>query len=344
MGNWRPGEDHSFGSPVIARLAGQFPDVAPPAVGGLFVLIIAYLVVVGPFDYFLLRWLKRLELTWLTFPAYVAGFTLLILVAGGAFIERAAYQREMTVEDHLADVGLVRTRSVSSVLAPRSLIYELRDAEPVSANYLLNSFQSSGLMELGNPVILREPAMLLPRWSVQRGATAVATSDRIAPGGLLSFRVRRAGGDDVELDVKNGTGRGFPSAWLVHEGLIYELSALTPGDAAVRGERRHAGIESWLSALGSSAPAPSPETEFDPGFRQGGTSAAALDQQTRGELLRLSFADRGPAGFAGTVPLPEPKRPVLFAWESPGKPTVSFLPLPDRLSGVRLVRAFEEPR
>jgi hypothetical protein len=346
-GRWQPRPPDSIGEMPIAQLAGQFPDVAPPAIGGLFVLIVAYLIVVGPFDYFLLRKLKKLELTWITFPAYVAGFTLLILVAGGAFIERAAYQRELTVEDHLADAGLVRSRTLSSVLAPRGILYTLRDAEPISSNYLISNLHAGGSLELGTPVLRRDEGMLLERWSVPRGATALVAADRALPAPALAFRLSGADDASVTVDVRNPTGEQLFAASLVTPKGVYELPPILPGNASVRGLFRHPTVDAWIDTL-PAAPMPDPEIGYyggrDP---SGGQSVETLDLHARQALLRCTFLARAPSGFAETLDLRrvrEARRPILVAWARPSKSAVSFAPAPDRLSGVRMIRAFEEPK
>ena len=48
----------------------------------LLALLCVYLVVIGPFDYFWLKRMRRQMLTWITFPCYVIGFSAIIYLIG----------------------------------------------------------------------------------------------------------------------------------------------------------------------------------------------------------------------------------------------------------------------
>jgi hypothetical protein len=334
----------AVGDASLAQVAGQFPDVAPPAIGGLFVLIVVYLIVVGPFDYFVLRRLRRLELTWITFPAYVALFTLLILFAGGAFIERAAYQREIVVVDRAAGAPQERRRALSAVLAPRNQRYSLRDVEPISSNYLASQF---GSLDLGNAVLLRAPELSLQGWTISRGATALVTSDRGVPSaGALSWTVTEAG-----LDVRNDSGRTLEGAALFTREGVFDLGELPTG-ASVRRLPRRSPLNHYLSAKGavihSELNGDEASRSRDNGERIRTLREDSLDHQLRRTLLALTFQEglRGTAGFARTL---DARRwlneggSILVAWEKPSRAEVAFDPPPNRFTGLAMIRYFQGP-
>src|SRR5205085_6149013 len=81
-----PGEQNAQpfrGGPInqgaVEDLASQlqhnlenFPDVPVVSFGWVALFILIYIIIVGPLDYFFLKKVvKRLELTWITFPAVV---------------------------------------------------------------------------------------------------------------------------------------------------------------------------------------------------------------------------------------------------------------------------------
>jgi hypothetical protein len=331
----------SVGSVALARQLATFPDVAPPEVDGLFILIGVYLVVVGPFDYFLLRKLRRLELTWLTFPAYVALFTLLILLAGGAFIERAAYQREIVVVDRAADASVERRRALSAVLAPRNLRYAVDDAEPVSCNYLISQLDSP---DLGNAVLTREPGLRLRGWTVSRGATGVVAVDRSAPpGGALRWEL-----SGETLAVKNDTGKKIQPAALLTADVVYEVDELPPGASKVR-VRPRGTIERYLRGERARVEEPAPPEFYD--YRPPEPVSVAerrLDEELRKLLLALSLEPpaRPLNGFAKSLDLRRALASggsVLVAWEKPETPEAAFDPAATRYSGLRMVRYLQGP-
>jgi hypothetical protein len=339
-----------IGALPLCQQASQIPDVAPPALSGLFSLIVVYLIVVGPFDYFVLRKLKRLELTWITFPSYVALFTLLILFAGGAFIERAAYQREMIVVDRAADAPQERRRALSAVLAPRNQRYDLTEAEPVSSNFLMSQL---GGLETGAAAVARTPGLVLKDWNVSRGATALVASDRAVPAkGSLSWAVKPG-----VLDVRNDTGASVRGAVLLTKDGAWDVDPIPPGAAAVRLGRRYGTVEAFLAHENAAVPPPVPDGDpSNAPWRRGVPIQASprtitepeLDAQTRRVLLALSFggSETATAGFARSLDARSwlaQGGSVLLVWEKPSKPEVAFTPPSNRLSAVTMVRYFQGP-
>ncbi len=336
-----------IGAMDLARQAGQFPDVPPPAIGGLFVLIVIYLVIVGPFDYFVLRKLGRLELTWITFPAYVVLFTLLILFAGGAFIERAAYQREILVVDRAAGETQERRRALSAVLAPRNQRYRLQDVEPISSNYLPSQF---GSLDLGSAVLERSPAIQLNDWTVARGATGLVAADRAVAAKPGLAWTRRSG----TLDVRNDTGGTLQGAVLFSKDGAQDVDPIPPGASVVRLGRRRA-VGDFLRGEGAVLSMDNDEmgSYRGPGRYNGEStvpniSEAALDTQVRRTLLALSFQEvpRARAGFARSL---DTRRfldgggSVMVVWEKPSRAEVAYDPLPSRFTGLAMIRYFQGP-
>lgn len=53
----------------------NLPSLALPPIGGLLVLLLGYIILVGPVNYLVLRWLDRREWAWATIPALIVVFT-----------------------------------------------------------------------------------------------------------------------------------------------------------------------------------------------------------------------------------------------------------------------------
>ena len=60
---------------MMVSTAANLPSVALPATGGLLALLIAYIVLIGPVNYVVLRVLDRREWAWVTVPVLIAAFT-----------------------------------------------------------------------------------------------------------------------------------------------------------------------------------------------------------------------------------------------------------------------------
>jgi hypothetical protein len=68
--------------PELRRQLETFASVPVISFGWVALFILFYILLVGPFDYFVLKkWFKRLELTWITFPAIVAAVSVIAYLA-----------------------------------------------------------------------------------------------------------------------------------------------------------------------------------------------------------------------------------------------------------------------
>ncbi len=118
--------DGVFGALIDSRQVRKLP------VEWLLLLLLVYLVVIGPFDQYLLKRIGRPMLTWLTFPAYVVFFSLLIYFIG---YKLRAGETEWN-ELHLVDVlprgteAELRGRTYVSVYSSANAKYPLAGDQP----------------------------------------------------------------------------------------------------------------------------------------------------------------------------------------------------------------------
>jgi hypothetical protein len=104
-------------------------------VGWLLVLLGVYLVVIGPFDRWWLRRLGRPMLTWITFPGYVVGFSLLIYFIGHQLRSGETESNELSIVDVLGggERAEWRGRTYVSIYSPRNQRFPLESREAVAA-------------------------------------------------------------------------------------------------------------------------------------------------------------------------------------------------------------------
>jgi hypothetical protein len=127
----RPGgwsSDAVFGAMIDTRQVHKLP------VEWLLVLLVIYLVVIGPLDQY---WLKRIGkpmLTWITFPCYVVLFSLLIYFIGYKLRAGESEWNELNVVDILprGDGAELRGRTYASVYSPVNQKYELQGRQQFS--------------------------------------------------------------------------------------------------------------------------------------------------------------------------------------------------------------------
>jgi hypothetical protein len=112
--------DSVFGAMIDSKQIRKLP------VSWLLLLLVVYLLVIGPVDQYSLKKLNKQMLTWITFPSYVVGFSLLIYWIG--FLLRAG-ETEWN-ELHVVDViprgqrTELRGRTYGSVYSPSNARYQ----------------------------------------------------------------------------------------------------------------------------------------------------------------------------------------------------------------------------
>ena len=69
---------------TVVSLLGTLPALALPPVEGLLILLLGYILLIGPVNYLVLRRLDRREWAWVTMPLLVVGFTVAAFAIGAA--------------------------------------------------------------------------------------------------------------------------------------------------------------------------------------------------------------------------------------------------------------------
>jgi hypothetical protein len=121
--------DGVFGAMIDSRQVRKLP------VGWLLVLLLGYLVVIGPLDQFWLKKINRQMWTWLTFPAYVAFFSVLIYFIGYKLRAGETEYNELHVVDLIpsGDQADWRGRTYASIYSPVNARYRLASDLPFAA-------------------------------------------------------------------------------------------------------------------------------------------------------------------------------------------------------------------
>lgn len=344
-----------LGSSALAQAAGAFPDVAPPAIGGLFLLIVLYLLAVGPVDYFVLRSMKRLELTWITFPAYVLGFTILILAIGGAFLSRAALQREIAVVDHFAETDFCRRRALGSVLAPGDSTFGFTDAIPVSSNFLTRRVSGDYSDELTGVTLARGSPDRGRDWALRRGSTGLLFADRCSSEKPpLSYAVERAAKTVLDLRVDNRTGSSVQEALLIAPGGVFRVEEIAPGESRPKARLLHRDLAAYAAdeRWNVSHDASREGRHGDEPYNRRGVSEETLNLQARRLLLGLSFSAaaqqglRDRAGLARSLdalPWIEAGGSVLLVFRSSDESLLRIDPRPTQRTSYAITRFFQGP-
>lgn len=211
----------------------------------LLALLVVYLVVIGPFDRWLVRRLRKPILTWVTFPAYVVVFSLMLYAIG--FHLRAG--KTEWNEFHLVDLhplgtnalaAGVRGRTYGSVYSPSNDRYALsldRDSavfrRPFGETDLVGG--NSGLLSRSKAEGM-DAELFVPIWT-SRTATAEWAGTATAP-----FETALSP-DATTISFRNTGPDRITAIWVVESGLVHgPIRDLPPGGTAALNRRSGGGV------------------------------------------------------------------------------------------------------
>lgn len=218
--------DGVFGSMIDSKQVRKLP------VGWLLVLLLVYLLVIGPVDQFWLKRIGRQMLTWVTFPAYVVLFSGLIYWIG--FMLRAG-ETEWN-ELHLVDVlprgeaAEFHGRTYGSIYSPSNARYDLVSTNAYAAlrgefmgYYSAQSESSRATVEQqGNHFAAR---VSVPVWTIEMFVSDWWHSEQQPPVRLTIVPQGTRWQVTAESRLKHRLG---PVA-LVLGGRVHELGNFAPG-------------------------------------------------------------------------------------------------------------------
>jgi hypothetical protein len=258
-GDWYVSSDYSqqsgwssdgiFGAMIDSTQVHKLP------VAWLLLLLIVYLVVIGPLDQF---WLKRIGkpmLTWITFPCYVVLFSLVIYFIGYKLRAGESEWNDLHVVDVLlnGDRAELRGHTYSSVYAPSNQRYMLDSQNLKYAAFrgefaaLYGGNESSEKATIVQSGDNFKAEIFVPVWTSQ-----LFVSDWWASVALPLEVTVRPNGDGWQVHVNNHTDRKLTNLQLVLEERIFSLGELAPGNGKTTNIFRGQGT-SWRQFVNTRA-------------------------------------------------------------------------------------------
>ena len=218
--------DGVFGSLIESRQVTKLP------VKWLLLLLVVYLIVIGPFDHWFLKKIDRQMLTWLTFPAYVILFSLLIYFIG---YKLRSGQLEWN-EFHLVDVtqgqggATLRGRSYASIYSPSNNRYDVHCALP-NATFRSEFLGAAGGAQNMSEVTVDLEAdgttaqVFVPVWTSQLYVLDWSTQTEIP----VAVRATRDG-DSLTVELANRGGNRVDEIGIIANGRFFRAEALAAGE------------------------------------------------------------------------------------------------------------------
>jgi hypothetical protein len=212
--------DGVMGAIVDSRQVHKLP------VGWLLLLLVGYLLVIGPFDRYWLRKINRPMWTWVTFPLYVVAFSGLIYVIGYKLRAGETEWNELHVVDviPLGEQAELRGRTFASIYSPVNARYKLASDAPFATfrgEYLRHYYRggretSKALVEQRGNSFVAEA--VVPVWTSQ-----LFVNDWLRRGEpLLRFTVSGAA-DSRQVVVDSRLDQDLKDVRLVLGDQVYTL-------------------------------------------------------------------------------------------------------------------------
>jgi hypothetical protein len=219
--------DGVFGAMIDTRQVHKLP------VTWLLLLLIVYLVVIGPLDQF---WVKRIGkpmLTWITFPCYVVIFSLVIYFIGYRLRAGESEWNELHVVDVLrnGDHAELRGCTYASVYSPSNQRYQLAAREKYATlrgEFVggWNGGQSSEKATVMQDGDSFNAEIFVPVWTSQ-----LFINDWWQPAAMpLEVSVARKG-EGWQVAVENRTDHKVTKAQIVLGEYIIPLGDVPPGES-----------------------------------------------------------------------------------------------------------------
>ncbi len=318
----------------VVSVLGTLPGLALPPVGGLLLLLLGYIILIGPVNYLVLRRLDRREWAWVTMPLLVVGFTVVAFGIGAALRGTDIIVNQVAFVRAAPGTDAAQAQVYLGVFSPARGSYDVSipGGALLSAPYSGEGFDQAGGQGLdvvqGDPARVRQLAVGYGTLRTVR-AEAPVTAPRIEAD-------LRLDGNRVVGTIRNVSTQTLLKPALVLGTGVTVLADIAPGatatidlqaapDASGRAlSERIFGQQTWT-------PDGQPTGDF-------------LRSQVRRQLVDVLTYDPF-FGSNGTLPS---DGPVLLAWGPPGlfavevagrEPrnvgeTLYYLPLPLSATGA----------
>jgi hypothetical protein len=155
----------------------QLQSLALPPVGGLLLLLAAYILVVGPLNYLVLRRLDRRELAWITVPVFVVGFAAAAYAYGALLRGSDILVNEVAIVRGAPDATEGRAQDYFGVFSPSRASYLVEVpggallAAPISVDQFGNAAGGLDIVQ-GDPAKVRDLAVGVAQIRTIRAETA----------------------------------------------------------------------------------------------------------------------------------------------------------------------------
>jgi hypothetical protein len=322
--------DGVFGAMIDSKQVRKLP------VGWLLVLLVGYLVVIGPFDRYWLNKINRQMLTWVTFPIYVALFSGLIYLIGYKLRAGESEWNELHVVDVMpaGEQAGLRGRTYGSIYSPVNARYKMAGEQMFST--FRGEFMSHGGQEASRATIEQRGNNFQAEISVPVWTSQLYVSDWWRQSGAPAKIIVNETGAGYEVNIENLLDKKLTRCKVVMGNSVFDVSEVgakqtrkvtlpKSGEALSSFVQRHGG--NFAQALNQRQQAFGQNTPQIYDIPQGVMAASFVNQLQPGQ--NYSYAQFvSPAGLDLSAVV-DRGYAVLLAWVedyAPTKPINKFDP------------------
>jgi hypothetical protein len=216
---------------MLVSAVSQLPSLALPPIGGLIVLLGAYILLIGPVNYLVLRRLDRREWAWLTMPVLIVAFAVGAYGIGAALRGSELIVNEVAIVRGAPGATDGTAQVYLGIFSPSRGTYQMRVpggallSAPINGDFMGGNV-AAGQLDLlqGDPARIRDLAVGFGSLRTIRAETPVAVP-------LVETDLRLVDGR-LKGTVKNASTVRLERPAVVLGGTVAALDDLAPGETA----------------------------------------------------------------------------------------------------------------
>jgi len=228
------GGQMEFASNALVLALNDFPDFKPINFFFVGTFLFVYVLLIGPVDYFVLKRLKKLHWTWVTFPSIAVASSLIAFLMLSSGRVAGFHANSVSIVDASAESDQIGGTTLLTMLSPRQREYNVR-LENAIGSIAPREFQVLGLgaSPLGStPCYVASPGGVIERMLVRVWDAQTLTAQWAAIAPELPEVAIEGAGSRLTGTVKNNTPYELRNACLIYRDSVVPLGRIAPNGSA----------------------------------------------------------------------------------------------------------------
>jgi hypothetical protein len=226
---------HQMSDSQMTYALSNLPALDLPSIRFLGLLLIGYILLVGPANYFFLRWRDRLAWAWITIPALTLAFSALAYGLGFSLRGSDIIVNQISIIEMGPDGEASQGRTYVGVFSPHRRAYNIEVEEKSLIRPLgeggydpwSGSINTAGTMSVVQSEPARVRGLTVNQWSMQSFVAETVPTE--APGLVSQLTVEREG---LHGRLVNQGNLAWQDVVVVFNGRFQKLGDIAPGQSA----------------------------------------------------------------------------------------------------------------